>query len=262
MSEVRPEWSDDVAALNALVQRQAETLAAHETQLLERNAQIESLNERIRRLLAQRFGASSEQVPDGQLGLFNEAEHEATPEPEGQQDAGVEVPAHRRRRAGRARLPEHLVREDIIHALSEAERVCPHDATVLEPFGEECSEQLDIVPAKIRVLRHRRVKYRCPCCGRHVRTAPMTPQPIPKSQASPGLLAYVAVSKYADALPLYRQTKQFERIGVELSRGTLASWMVRAGTLIQPLINLLRDRLLEGDYIQADETTQRTRAKP
>ena len=260
MDEARPQWTDNVEALNALVQRQADALAARETQLAERDAQIESLNERIRRLLAQRFGASSEQVSDLQLGLFNEAEAQATPEDS--EGDSVEVPAHRRRRAGRAPLPEHLPREDVIHELAQAERVCPHDATVLEPFGEECSEQLDIVPAKICVLRHRRVKYRCPCCERHVRTAPMTPQPIPKSQASPGLLAYVAVSKYADALPLYRQSKQFERIGVELSRSTLASWMVRAGALIEPLVNLLRDRLLEGGYIQIDETTVQVLKEP
>jgi hypothetical protein len=90
----------------------------------------------------------------------------------------------------------------------------------------------------------------------------MAPQPIPKSLASPGLLAHVAVSKYQDALPLYRQEQILERIGVELPRATLANWMIRAGTLIQPLVNLLRDQLLGYDMIQMDETTVQVLKEP
>jgi len=82
-----------------------------------------------------------------------------------------------------------------VHELPEAERVCPHDGTRLEAFAEETSEQLDVVPARFRVLRYRRVKYRCPCCTEQLRTAPMPAQPIPKSQASPGLLAFIASAK-------------------------------------------------------------------
>ena len=251
MSSVPSELPEDVDALKALVQDQAQALA-------ERDTRIESLNEHIRILLARRFGASSERVDDTQLGLFNEAEVEAR---EAEADV-VEVPRHTRRRGGRERLPAHLPREEIVYELPEAERVCPHDATVLEAFAEATSEQLDIVPAKVRVLVHRRVKYRCPCCGEHVVTAPMAPQPIPKSQASPGLLAYVATSKYVDALPLYRQSKQLERLGVRIPRQRLAVWMVRSGELVQPLINLLRDRLVEGAYIQMDETSVQVLDEP
>ena len=77
----------------------------------------------------------------------------------------------------------------------------------------------------------------------------------PKSLASPGLLAHITVSKYQDTLPLYRQETILQRIGVDMPRATLANWMIRAGTLVQPLINLLRDRLLAHDIIQMDETT-------
>ena len=84
------------------------------------------------------------------------------------------------------------------------------------------SEQLDIVPAKVRVLRHIRGKYRCPSCEGHLRTAALPAQPLPKSFASPGLLAFIVTAKYVDGLPLYRQQQQFGRIGVELSRTTLA----------------------------------------
>jgi hypothetical protein len=99
-----------------------------------------------------------------------------------------------------------------------------------------------------------RPKYACPDCKTGVHIAPLPPQPIPKSVATPSLLAYVAVSKYADALPLYRQEKMLERIGVDLSRATLASWMIRAGELVQPLVNLIREELLDSGFVQCDES--------
>jgi len=115
----------------------------------------------------------------------------------------------------------------------------------------------------VRVLHHVRAKYRCPCCREHLVSAPMPAQPIPKSQASAGLLAYVATAKYVDALPLYRQAKQFERIECQLPRQTLARWMVRCGNeLVVPLINLLREQLLEAPYIHMDETTVQVLDEP
>jgi transposase len=205
-------------------------------------------------------------VAEGQLGLFNEAEALAEEAWEADTAAEapdtVEVPAHTRRRGKRAPLPEHLPRVDIVHELPEAERVCPHDGGVLERFAEELTEQLDIIPAKVQVLRHRRAKYRCACCGEHLVTAPLPTQPVPKSQASPGLLAYVATSKYVDALPLYRQAKSFTRIGLDLPRQTLARWMLACGELVWPLINLYRDALLALPYVHADETTVQVLKEP
>ncbi|VAW72892.1 Mobile element protein, partial [hydrothermal vent metagenome] len=84
---------------------------------------------------------------------------------------------------------------------------------------------------------------------------PKPAQPIPKSMASPGLLAHVTVSKYQDALPLYRQEKILQRIGVDIPRSTLSNWMIKVGELTQPVINLLRDQLLSYDIILMDETT-------
>ena len=123
------------------------------------------------------------------------------------------------------------------------------------------SEQLTLIPARIEVLRHERTRYAC-ACGQCLKTAPLPAQPIPKSMASPGLLAHIAVSKYQDALPLYRQEQILTRIGVDLPRATLASWMIQAGILIQPLINLLRDRLLAYDVIQMDETPVQVLKEP
>ena len=135
------------------------------------------------------------------------------------EEAGTEetvtIPAHTRKKSGRRKLPESLPRLDVIHELPEAMRLCPHDGKVLNEINTVVSEQLDIVPAKIQVIRHIRKQYACEC-GQHIQTAPLPAQPIPKSLASPGLLAHITVSKYQDALPLYRQETILQRIGVEL----------------------------------------------
>jgi len=117
------------------------------------------------------------------------------------------------------------------------------------------------VPAKIQVIRHIRKKYACEC-GQCIKTAALAPQPIARSLASPGLLAHVAVSKYTDALPLYRQEQILQRIGVDIARATLSNWMVRAGALIQPLVNLLRDTVLGYDIVAMDETPVQVLKEP
>lgn len=246
---------------SAMVRHQAAEIAQHEATIAAQRSEIGQLQEQLNVILSRRYAQSAEKVSDAQLGLFNEAEETLEEDADGEDsadavdaDAGTEVAAHVRRRGKRKPLPEHLERVDIEHELPEAERTCPQHDVALKRFAEEVSEQLDIIPAKIRVLRHVRGKYRCPCCEGHLVTAPMPAQPIPKSMASPGLLAYIAVAKFCDALPLYRQTQQFGRIGVEFSRTTLAAWMVKMGQLVQSLINLLRERLLEKGYVLMDET--------
>ena len=255
MEELRAQ----LAHLHAVVAERERVVAAQQ-------ATIEQLTEQLRLAIARRFAPASERVAEAQLGLFNEAEALAAEDAPAEGDAEadtVAVAPHRRARGKRAPLPAHLPRVEVVHELAAAERVCPKDGTTLERFGEECSEQLDIVPATVQVLRHVRAKYRCPCCTEHVVTAPLPPQPIPKSQASPGLLAYVATAKYVDALPLYRQARAFERIDCALPRQTLARWMVRCGNeLVVPLINLLRDELLGGDYIHMDETRVQVLKEP
>ena len=248
---------DDIEALKTIVEHER-------SQRLSAQEELERLRAQLRLLLAQRFSAKSERVEGDspQLGLFDEAEVEAANEADDDVTVVTTVAGHTRARGHRRPLPAHLPREDVVHDLAETDKTCPHDGTRLAVMGEETSEQLDIIPASIRVLHHRRLKYACPCCHQHVVTAPISAQPIPKSQASAGLLASIATAKYADAQPLYRQSTQFERIGFDASRQTLARWMVRCGELVQPLINLLRDRLLESAYIRMDETTVQVLKEP
>jgi transposase len=194
-------------------------------------------------------------VAADQLGLFNEAEQLVDAEVRGDDDDTVRVPAHTRsRRGGRRPVPDWLPREEVLHDLAEAEEVCPHDGEALREIGREVLEQLEMVPPVFRVLRHVRPQYAFPRCHEGVHSAPPPPQPIPKSLAGPSFLAHVAVGKYADALPLYRQAAMLERAGIELSRATLPYWMVRAGELVQPLVNLMDEEILAGGFVQCDET--------
>ena len=255
---------NEVNALKTLLaehyQRHAQLENAHQ-HALQRNAQLEarvlSLQEQLNLALAHRYAARSEKISADQLRLFDEAEvdRDTAQDERTDTDEAITVAAHtRNKKRGRQPLPDTLPRIDIVHELGEADRVCDHDGAVLTDIGEVISEQLDIIPAKIQVIRHIRKKYAC-ACGRCIKTAPLPKQPIPKSLASPGLLAHIAVSKYQDALPLHRQEIILQRIGVDIPRATLANWMIHTGTLIQPIINLLRDHLLAYDIIQMDETT-------
>jgi len=255
---------DDIDALKSLLADQAAKLdqfVAHNEQLTTQNqryqAQVLTLTEQLNLALARRYAASSEKFSPDQICFFDEAELDsaAVPDPSADSDDDeIMVAAHQRKKRGRKPLPDHLPRVDVIHELAESERHCDHDGRLLSEIGEVISEQLDIVPAKIQVLRHIRKKYACDC-GQCIKIAPLPAQPIPKSMASPGLLAHITVSKYQDALPLYRQETILQRIGVDIPRATLANWMIKAGCLVQPLINLMHDQLLSHDIIQMDETT-------
>jgi transposase len=262
MPTVRAQWPDDIEALKSLL---VEQQARNEALLNENRriqAQVLSLQEQLNLALARRYAASSEKISPDQVRLFDEAEAAAEEADDGEVEERVTVVGeHTRRKRGRRPLPESLPRIEVVHELDANDRHCEHDGAALTEIGEVTSEQLDIIPAQIRVIRHVRKQYACEC-GQCIKTAPLPAQPIPKSLASPGLLAHVVVSKYQDALPLYRQEQILQRIGVELGRATLANWMIEAGQLIQPLVNLMRDRLLAGDLVQMDETTVQVLKEP
>jgi transposase len=223
-------------------------------------ARIEFLEERVRFLQRELFGRKSEKRPQEsearQLELFNEAEALAEKPAEAET---LVVPEHTRRKPKRKPLPENLPRLEVVHDLDEEEKVCACGAN-LSRIGEEVSEKLDIVPAKIQVIRHIRYKYACKSCegveseGPTVKIAPPPPELIPKGLATAGLVAHIAVAKYADALPLYRQEKIFARHGIELTRSTMAGWMVKAADRCEPLMRLLQEELISGPLVNADET--------
>jgi len=251
---------DNMDAIRKLALDQQLRIEKQEEENHQYRVENDLLREQIRLLLSRRFGASSEKANEDQLRLFNEPEQEtlgAAPvdEPE------IEVPAHVRKKPGRKPLPASLPRVRIEHDLPDEEKHC-HCGCDLTRIGEETSEQLDIIPAKVRVLQHVRFKYACKACEETILTAAMPPQPIPKSMASPGLLAHVAVGKYADALPLYRQEGILQRIGVDITRATLSNWMLHLGDIFQPVIRCLEDDLIAGPYMHCDETVVQVLKEP
>lgn len=245
--------------LKAQLSQARQQLTANQTQVSQLQSYVDQLEQALILARAQRFGSSSETTPADQLGLFNEAEELADhAETSGgvvdESDELIKVPAHTRKKRGRNPLPKFLPRVEVIHDIADDEKICAIHGQTLTPIGDKVSEQLDIIPAKVQVLRHIRKQYTCPCCEGHVVTATKPKQPIEKSQASAGTLAAICVHKYTDGLPLYRQATMFKRAGIELDRSTLANWMIRCGELVQPLINLLRDELLNESVIHMDET--------
>lgn len=235
---------DDPATLKALL-REAFT-------------KIAKLEEERRLDRAQRFGASAE-AGDHQANLFDEAELAESEASDTSEDT-IEIAAHTKRRPKRKPLPADLPRVHVHHEL--ADQTCECCDRPMRRIGDTTSEQLDVIPAQVTVIVHHRATYSCSSCDEAIRTAPMPPQPIPKSMASAGLLAHVAVAKYADGLPLYRQSKQFARLGIELPRNTLANHMIKAGELIQPLIQRLQDHILSHDIVQMDETPVQVLKEP
>jgi transposase len=177
--------------------------------------------------------------------------------------AVIDVPAHRRAKRGRKPLDPALPREVLRHELPDHERVCPHDSARLSEIGVQVSEQLDIVPQQVRVIRHERVKYACPCCDGGLRLAAKPAQVIPKGLLTEAALAWVIASKYLDGLPLYRQAALLGRFGgADLSRNTLAASVVRVGQAVQPVVNLLRDALLDAFLVHGDETEVQVLKEP
>ncbi|MBS3809797.1 MAG: IS66 family transposase [Desulfobacterales bacterium] len=219
------------------------------------------LLEEIRLLRQKRFGTQSDKdESSGQQPLFDMPEPVEVDEEASSEEEEVEVPAHTRKKKGRKPIPDDLPRVEVVHDLPEEEKVCSCGCS-LSRIGEETSEQLDIIPAKMQVIRNIRPKYACRKCeglddeGPSVKIAPVPAQIIPKSMAAPGLLAYILTAKFADALPFYRQEKQFARLGVELDRASMCNWAMKAAEACQPLLNLIQEEIQSGPIINIDETT-------
>ncbi len=229
------------------------------------------LLEQIRLLRAQLYGRKTEQIViEGgpqPLPLFDMPEPVDNEEEDDDEEDGIHVPAHTRKRGGRKPLSDDLPRVEQLHDIDDADKICECGCE-LTRIGEETSEQLDIIPAQVRVIRHIRPKYACKNCegvqgnGSTIKIAPVHPTLIPKSIASPGLIAHLLTGKFIDHTPFYRQEKQIIRLGVEISRTSMCKWAMQAAVACQPLLNLLQDEVLEGQFINIDETTLQVLNEP
>lgn len=210
--------------------------------------QIEALRHKLHLALSRTYSKKSEQA-SGQIELFDEIE---CPVPEEEPET-TKVPAHTRTKPKRKPLPKDLPRVQVVHDLTDEEKNCDCGAAKA-CIGEDKSEQLEFIPAQVRVIENVRLKYACKACQSGVAIAPLPKQPIPKSMATAGLLAHVVVSKYADHLPLYRQEKILERMGIDIPRHTLCDWVMKTAEVLQPIVKCLQDNINQYDVAYADET--------
>ena len=253
-----------VLAQQAELENKDSELEKKDHSLEKKQGRIQHLEETLLLLRHRLFGKSSEKNTehcDDQIELFDEVEVSADEaaatlveacDDDSNNDDDAPAPKPKKSR-GRKPLPKELPRVVIEHDLTDAEKVCACGCQKAL-IGVDQSEQLDIIPAKIQVLVHTRNKYACKHCESAPQLAPLPPQPIPKSNASPGLLAHIAVSKYQDGLPLYRLETIFKRLDIHLPRSTQATWMIKCTGVLQPLYNLLNDHLLSSGYVHMDET--------
>ena len=235
---------DDIEALKRLILDQ-------QAQLTDRDHEIERLRLLIAKLKRLQFGRSSEKLDRqiGQLELVledleaNRAVRTARQEPPATSPIQNDKPVRRP-------LPAHLPRENVVH---QPACTCSDCGAPLRKIGEDVAEVLEHVPESFKVIRHVRPKFACSKCERIVQV-PAPSRPIARGLAGPGLLAHILVSKYADHLPLYRQSQIYARQGVELERSTLADCVGGSAALLEPLIEALARYTLETGYLHGDDT--------
>jgi transposase len=275
LEEIKQESAAALAEREAaIIARQAE-IAQRDLQIeqIKREAaeQMEAMQQRHKAemdaVLRRFYGPHSERFDPTQLLLFGLKVAEQMPVDEGivQAESGEKLKSRRinHHKHGRRELPAHLPRIEIPHDLTDEQKKCPCCTKDRLCIGCEISEQLEFVSASFKVLKHVRYKYACKPCGEgceycdgspHIEIATKEAQPIEKGLPGPGLLAQVIVSKLGDHLPLYRLEKIFARSGVDIARSTMCGWMLNAGDLVKPLIDLMIKRVKQGRVIHTDDT--------
>ena len=222
-------------------------------------ADLEQYKQRVDYLLRRLFGSTSERIDPNQLALFKEALEQAAQEAGAEDESPVPAPARAKRNGhGRQRLPEDLPRTRVEHDISDADKTCPNGHKRVR-IGEDVSEQLDFTPASYYVIEHVRPVYACnaPACDCGVVQAAKPAQPIEKGLAGPGLLAHVITSKYCDHIPLHRQERIIARHGVHLSRKTLCDWVLQTAGVLRPIVEAMKEHVLESKVIHTDDTPVR-----
>ncbi len=216
-------------------------------------AERDALRHELKLRLKALFGRRTEKLDPAQFELFLDHVEAAMDEAAAESEP-IRVAGHDRRRRGRKPLPADLPRERVVHDLTDAEKACPGCGEQRLPIAETTREVLDIIPAQLKVVEHVRPVYLCPTCDGPPVKAPAPKLPLRKGYAGAGLLAMIAVSKFADHAPLYRQEGMLARSGIDLSRSTLCGWMGQGATLLEPLVNLMRREILASKVIQTDDT--------
>jgi transposase len=239
-----------------------------ENQMKTLHLKLQWYEEQFRLSQQKRFGSSSEKTDENQLTLqlFNEAEVSSSvllAEPT------METISYSRKKIGaRAEKLKDLPVETIHHDLSDSEKVCSACDHALHEMSTQVRKELKIIPAQVKVTEHVQHIYSCRHCENHslatrIVKAKMPNPVIPKGLASPSAVAFIMTQKFADGLPLYRQEKQLERMGIPLNRQTLSNWMISSTTRwLKPFYEHLYHQLLQEEVLHADETVLQVLDEP
>ena len=236
-------------------------IAVRDAELYAKTLQIEHLKAQLAVLRRARFGRSSEKLDreieqlELMIGEFEEGLADSTARAE-QAEHQAASPARAKPRAhkptGRKPLPSHLPREQVTHVPQGACGCC--GGTVLRKIADEVTEVLEYVPSSFKVVEHVRPKMSCRACET-IMQAPLPSLPIERGRPGPGLLAHVIVSKYADGLPLYRQSEIYARQDIDIDRSTMADWVGCMAALLDPLVAAIGKHVCAGEVLHADDTT-------
>lgn len=267
------ELKDTISQLNTTIRTQNDLITSLQKMLEERNAKADEKDRIISNLQAQLeyfkqklFGSSSERRSDlpGQLNLFSDPDSGEEPIPELIEPEFVEVKTIKRGRKPKADYDEMSanlsVRYEKVDTLSNEEKQCPVCGTMMVPIGhEEIRTELRYTRAKLERIVYIATTYGCPACKdtedpQFIKDEGI-PALIPGGYASASLVSHIMYEKYADALPLYRQEKGFELLGVNISRTTMASWIITCSrNYLKPVYDYFHRELLKRQFLMADET--------
>jgi len=242
----------EIRRLESELDAQRQMVSEQADELDSRRARIEHLKLMVEKFRHMIFGKKSEKLVLKLEQMEFELEEDETTQAEAEAIAErISPPREAKPRSERKPLPEHLKREEKMHKPDSD--CCPDCGGGLRHFGDDVSEQLEYVPESFKVIRHVRPKFACTGCDRVVE-APAPSRPIERGLAGPSLLAHVIVSKYADHLPLFRQSEIYARQGVEISRSTMAGWVGAASDLLSPLVEAIGKHVFAGRKLHADDT--------
>lgn len=237
-----------------------ETLQTENKSLKSENKKLSEDIEKLRAMLLhlkrEKFGSISERFEDlsaDQLALaFDEIEASAQlPGP-----SDMETISYTRKKTGKGKrkpIPEDVPRREEVIDLPDDQKICPHDGTPLKCIGEVVTEKLETIPAQSTVIVEKRLKYACPCCESHMSEAKSS-SILPGTIATAELLSFLIFSKFFQGLPLYRLEELYKLSGIELTRSTMARWLVQVSLKLIPLWNILEEMAFDSGYVAIDAT--------
>lgn len=243
-----------IEELEKIIFFQQQEIQKQRQEIISYKEQYVRLLEEFKLEKSRRYGSSSEKNSH-QMDLFDEAGIQLIGELKDQLDDTIDIEGYKRKKHPvRKPIPNDLPREVIIHDIAEHEKICSC-GEYLVCIGKEISEQIKYIPAQLSVVQHVRPKYACRPCQETVKIASMPLLLLPKSLATPELVASTIIAKYCAHIPLYRQQNIWDRLGIDMPRSSLCGWLLKVAELCKPLVRLLRQNIIAYDYVQADETT-------